>query len=269
MPPRLSYASPEDPPVKAALIRGIERLTGRRRLERHYASTADVEGTSVWAAALDQLDVTLDATPPAPGTVVPSEGPVVVVANHPFGVLDGLAICRLVSQVRPRFRILVNSVLCRDERVAHHFLPIDFSGAEGARRRNVRSLKAAFRHLRGGGALALFPAGGVATAPRPLGAAEDLAWKPLLARLVHEAEAPVVPVYFAGQNSRLFQIASRVSLTVRLALIAREVLRKTGDTLSVRVGDAIPYDDLAHIEDRDRMTALLRQQTLRLQNPAA
>jgi putative hemolysin len=264
MPPRLSYAAPEDPPVKAALIRGIERLTGRRRLERHYASTADVEGTSVWAAALDQLDVTLDATPPAPGTVVPSEGPVVVVANHPFGVLDGLAICRLVSQVRPRFRILVNSVLCRDERVAHHFLPIDFSGAEGARRRNVRSLKAAFRHLRGGGALALFPAGGVATAPRPLGAAEDLAWKPLLARLVHEAEAPVVPVYFDGQNSRLFQLASQVSLTLRLALLLREALRKQGGTLSATLGRPVPYADLSALGDPEALTTRLRRATLGL-----
>lgn len=123
--------------------------------------------------------------------------------------------------------------------------------------------------LREGGAILIFPAGGIATTPTLFGAADDLPWKPFAAKLVQAAEATVVPVYFAGQNSRLFQIASRVSLTVRLALIAREVLRKTGDTLSVRVGDAIPYDDLAHIEDRDRMTALLRQQTLRLQNPAA
>lgn len=266
--PTISYAAPTDPPLKSLLIRSIERLTGRRRLERRYQATRSVEGDAFWKAALDELDVALDVDR-APNATFPEDGPLVVVANHPFGVLDGLALCHLVSRVRSRFRILINSVLCRDDRFAGTFLPVDFGGTPEARRTNVQTIRSALSMLREGGAILIFPAGGIATTPTLFGAADDLPWKPFAAKLVQAAEATVVPVYFAGQNSRLFQIASRVSLTVRLALIAREVLRKTGDTLSVRVGDAIPYDDLAHIEDRDRMTALLRQQTLRLQNPVA
>jgi putative hemolysin len=263
VPLAITYASPSDPPLRSALIRGLERLTGRRELQRKYDSTRDLDANSLWAAALDQLDVSLSVRPLDPTAAIPSDGPVLVVANHPFGVLDGLAICRLVSAVRPRFRILVNSVLCRDERVAHHFLPIDFSGNSAARRRNVRSLKTAFRQLNEGGALILFPAGGVATAPTPLASAQDLDWKPLLARLVHEGEAPVVPLYFDGQNSRLFQWASHVSLTLRLALLIREALRKQGDTLSARIGTPIPYDRLADL-GRDALTTHLREVTLGL-----
>lgn len=114
-----------------------------------------------------------------------------------------------------------------------------------------------------GGALILFPAGGVATASTPLAPAQDLDWTPLLARLVHEGEAPVVPIYFNGQNSRLFQWAGHVSLTLRLALLIREALRKQGDTLSARIGRPIPYNALADL-DRTTLTTHLREATLGL-----
>lgn len=260
--PTISYAMSEDDPLRIAFIRGVERLAGRRTLERHYDATRALDLDSFWAAALDRLGVTLDLEPPSPAPVIPKTGPALVVANHPFGVLDGLALCHLVSQVRPNFRILVNHVLCRDERVAHHFLPIDFSGTGAARRQNVRSMRAACTHLHEGGALALFPAGGVATAPRPFADAEDLDWSPLAARLVHEAEASVVPIHFDGENSRLFQLASQVSHTLRLALLIHEALNKQGDTLSVRLGDPLPYDALAGL-DRQALTARLRRATLR------
>jgi putative hemolysin len=261
--PILSYAAPDDPLPKSLLIRGIERLTGRRRLERRYAATRTVDGDAFWNAALEQLDVTIDVNRP-PSTVFPDRGPLVVVANHPFGVLDGLALCHLVSRVRPRFRILINRVLCRDDRFDDAFLPVDFSGTPEGRRTNRRTIRSALVRLQEEGTVALFPAGGIATASGLRGPATDLSWKPLAAKLVQATEATVVPVYFAGQNSRLFQWASHISLTLRLALIVREVLRKTGDTLSVRMGAPIPSDDLAEIDDPDRLTAHLRDRTLRL-----
>jgi len=261
--PRISYASPARSSVQSTLIRGLERLTGRRQMEAHYAATHALDADTFWRGALDQLDVTLDADSD-PSTVVPTEGPLVVVANHPFGVLDGLAICHLVSLVRSDFRILVNRVLCRDDRVKHHFLPIDFTGSQAARGQNVRSVKAAFDHLHDDGVLIIFPAGGVATATRPFGPAEEMNWKPLLARLVHEGETPVLPVYFAGSNSRLFQLVSQVSLTLRLSLLLRETLRKAGETLSVRFGPPVPYDDLASLTAPKDLARRLRSMTLAL-----
>jgi putative hemolysin len=218
----------------------------------------------MWTAALDRLDVTLDVSPADVAAVCPSEGPVVVVANHPYGVLDGLALCRLITQVRPDFRLLVNRVLCRDARAERYFLPINFSESGAAQRQNVRSIKAALSHLQEGGTLGLFPAGGVATAPHPFGTARDLSWKPLLATLIHTAEAPVLPVHFAGQNSRLFQIVSQVSLTLRLALLMREALCQQGTTLPVHLGEPLPYADLAALADRTALVQRLRHATLRL-----
>ena len=262
--PTLTYASPEDPPLKTLLIRSIERLTGGRRLERLYATMRGVPaGAPFWDAALDRLRITpvYDA---AQLRAIPASGPVVVVANHPFGVVDGMVLSRLMAEVRPRFRLLINKVLCRDDRLDDTFLPVDFHETPSARRTNLRTVRAALSTLQAGGAVVLFPAGGIATASTWLGAAEDLAWKPLAATLVRAVEAPVVPVYFEGQNSRLFQWASRLSLTLRLALVLREVMRKVGARIPVRIGDALPPERLAAFDDRAALTAHLRDATLAL-----
>jgi putative hemolysin len=188
----------------------------------------------------------------------------VIVANHPFGVLDGLALCQMVTRVRSNFRLLINSVLCRDDRFDEHFLPVNFRDTRDAQRTNLRTLRTALSTLAEDGAVVMFPAGGIATAPSWFGPAEDLDWKPSVAKLVAASEATVVPVYFPGQNSRLFHWASRLSLTLRLALIIREVMKRRGDTLPMRVGSPIPYEQLADHPDRASLTEALRTATFAL-----
>lgn len=261
--PTLTYASPTDSWGKTVLIRTIETLTGQRKLQRLYEATRSVPGTAFWTEALDTLNVSLRYNREAV-SALPDHGPLVVVANHPFGVLDGLALCHVVSQVRPNFRLLINSVLCRDERFDAHFLPIDFGDAQDARRTNIRTLRTALHTLNDDGAVIVFPAGGIATAPTLFGPAEDLDWKPSAAKLIASSQATVVPVYVSGQNSRLFQWASRISLTLRLALIIREVMNKQDETLSLRIGDPLPYAALSGYPDGAALTTRLRERTLAL-----
>jgi len=261
--PPLTYASPEDPPLRAFIIRAVEALSGRRTLEQHYAQAAEEEAESFWAAALDRLDVT-----PVYAAdrlrALPASGPLVVVANHPFGVLDGLMLCHLVAQIRPAFRILLNSVLCRDPRLDAHFLPVDFQETEAARRTNRRSIRSALATLRADGTLIVFPAGGIATAPRPFADAEDLPWTPLVGTLVHATEATVVPMHISGQNSRLFQWVSQFSLTLRLSLIIREVVRKIGTAHRIRIGAPHRYATLSHHDTPTALSRHLRTVTVSL-----
>jgi putative hemolysin len=262
--PDLTYAAPDDPRAKRAVIRAIERLTGQRTIERLYARSFDrtdeETDKTFWTAALDELDITLDYDA-AQLDKVPPEGPVIFVANHPYGVLDGLAICHLASYVRPRFHILINRILCREERIARYLLPIDFRETPEATRVNISSMRSAIGTLRRGGAVVIFPAGGIATAHKPFGPAVDLEWKPFAARLVQRTEATVIPIYFHGQNSRLFQWASRLSQTLRLSLIVHELDRRRGSTLDVTIGDPLLYADLAEMDDRDALTRYLRSVT--------
>jgi putative hemolysin len=144
-------------------------------------------------------------------------------------------------------------------------LPIDFAETEEALKTNLKTRVEAKNHLMGGGCLVVFPAGGVSTTPTMWHKrAVDTDWKTFTARLITVAKTPVAPVFFAGQNSRLFQLASHVSMTLRLSLLFKEVHDKIGSEVHVRIGDIIPYDRLATISDRRTLMDLLKDTTYAL-----
>ncbi len=256
-----SYASPDDARWRRAVIHRIELITGKPRLWRLYRDYCNgPPADNFFAEAVARLDLRVRVNQGGLATI-PAHGPLVVVANHPFGVVDGLTLGYLVSAVRPDFKILVNSLLYRLPELRPHLLPIDFAETPEARRTNLASRRAALEDLAAGRAIALFPGGTVSTAERPLGAAVDPSWKPFVARLIHESRATVVTVYFGGQNSRLFQLASRFSMTLRLSLLFREVVNKMGREIEARIAPPIPYAALAGLTDRNQLAAQLRAQT--------
>jgi putative hemolysin len=253
-----SYSTPEDPRFRRFLIRAIERMTGQPHLKRLYDSNRrnPKPGESFWAAAVRHLELKIVVNEDIL-LALPKTGPLVVVANHPFGVLDGLVISDLISRVRSDFLVLTNSVLYRAEEIRPFLLPVDFSETKEALETNIKSRAAAKGHLIKGGCLVIFPAGGASTAPKPWSRrAVDAEWKTLTARLISQAKSPVVPFYFAGQNSRLFQIASHISMTFRLSLFFKEVYDKIGTEVHVRVGELIPYERLAKLERKAFMQYL-------------
>jgi putative hemolysin len=262
-----SYATREDPPVKRGLIRLVERATGQPQLKRLYLDNQrnPRPHESFWAAAVRclQLDVRIDAEALAR---LPKTGPVVVVANHPYGVLDGIVISWLIEKVRSDFVVLTNAVLMRAPEVRDFVLPIDFSETEEAMATNLKSRAAARAQLERGGCVVVFPAGGVSTAPDKLGRrpAVDARWQPFVSQLIQRSKATVAPIWFGGQNSRLFQIASHVSLTLRLSLIFHEVKARIGAALPIAVGEPIPFEKLAAIKDRQALADHLREITYAL-----
>ena len=265
--PVFSYADPTDRPVKRHLIHLIERATGQRELKRIYLDNQrhPRAGESFFAAAVRRLalDVQFDAARLAR---MPKQGPVVVVANHPYGVLDGIVISWMVQQIRSDFLILTNAVLLRAPELSEYVLAVDFAGTPEAMATNIGSRSRARDHLAKGGVVIVFPAGGVSTAPDRLGRrpAVDSPWQPFTAQLIQRSKATVMPFCFSGQNSRLFQIASHLSLTLRLSLIFREVRNRIGTSLPVAIGDPIPYALLSHIKDRQELSDELMKRTYAL-----
>jgi len=229
-----SYATASDPAVKRGLIRLVEKATGQPRLKRLYVQNqlSPRPSESFWQAAVRSLalDVRYDAAALAR---IPRTGPLVVVANHPYGVLDGIVVSWLVEE---------------------------------ARSTNLASRAAARAMLEAGGAVVVFPAGGVSTAPDRLGRkpAVDARWQPFVSQLIQRSKATVAPIWFGGQNSRLFQIASHVSQTLRISLIFHEVKARIGADLPVAVGAPIPFEDIAAIKDRQALADHLRALTYAL-----
>ncbi len=174
--PKLTYASPDDPLPKQMFIRSLERLTGRRRLERIYDTvlSTEAEHSKLWGAALREMRVRVDYAPEQIAKV-PAEGPVILIANHPYGVLDGLIICHFASLIRPHFKILIHKALNREPRVEKYVLPIDFDASEEAALSNIETKRRAIETLRDDNAVVIFPAGGISTTVNgPFGRAVDL-----------------------------------------------------------------------------------------------
>lgn len=265
-----TYASPGDSLLKRFVIGVLEKATGRDRIKRLYRlhRAGNAESGSFFASAVAALNLELRYDREKLMRL-PQSGPLLVVANHPFGVLDGIILCALIERLRGDFLALTNAVLLRAPEMAGRMLPIDFTDSAAARRANAVSRARALKHLSGGGCMIIFPAGAMATSPDRLGArpAEELPWTPYVARLAQTAGCPVAPVFFEGQNSRLFQIASHIHVNVRLALFFHELRRRIGTAFPIEIGDAIPFAELEGFKDREALTAQLRARTLGLGQP--
>ena len=222
-------------------MRAIEDLSGRRGLlPVYYRWRRDVAGKSprMMGELLEMVDARIELNAPAWPPALPADAPLVIVANHPFGIGDGIALLALAEQLGRPYRILINSDFTRVPEIRPVALPIDFSGTPQATETNVTTRREARQLLRDGITIVVFPGGGVATAEQPFGKAEELPWKSFTARLVQLAQAAVLPVYFEGQNSALFHLVSRYQ-PVAAAGAARlrvPLLRRRGDQDPCRRG---------------------------------
>ncbi len=255
----LSYANERDPKLKRWFIRSIEGLSGRNRYARLYDIwRTDIVGKSdrVFGKMLDLIDVELDMRGEWPPVVEP-ERPLVIVANHPFGIGDGIAILAIAEQLGRPFRVLINDELLKVPEIAPYSLPVSFEETKEALAINMRTRHEALKLLKEGVTIIIFPAGGVATARKGFGAAEDLPWKIFTAKLVQAAKADVVPIYFEGQNGALFHIASKLSLTLRLSLLIREFKRLSGSAIRARVGGMMTWEELSAIRERKDLLSVL------------
>ena len=249
----LTYADPVAPVLERAFINMIELLGGRATLVRLYEQWRaqwPLSGMSFWSSALYWLGVSLEMNGEPWPPPMPSHERLVVIANHPYGLLDGIAICALAESLGRPFRILAHSQLMRVPEAIPYFLPIDFNENKEAVRNNIDARRRALDALQSGETIVIFPAGGVSTAPLRLplhrfARADDLPWKNFAYRLIRSAEATVLPLYFAGQNGPMFHAASRISMAWRIALLVGELNKRRGKPLEVKVGRPVRWTELA------------------------
>jgi putative hemolysin len=260
--PSFSYASAEVGPFSRVIIRIVERLTGQPRIRRLYEHYTERKRPPelFWHDAVEALQLTIRSNRP-PAGCLPATGPVVVIANHPFGVVDGVILCWMAAQIRKDYKIMTHRVLHQAPEVRDHIIPIDFSGTRAALENNVAARRDARDLLAAGGVLIIFPSGGVALSDGMRGAAVDLQWKTLTAGLALGGGADVLPVFFCGQNSRLYQIAGNLRQTLKLSLLFHEVSNKIGKTIEIRIGDLIPHARLQAIGDRQAVIDFLHATT--------
>ena len=155
-------------------------------------------------------------------------GGVLAIANHPYGVIDGLVLCALMAEVRQDYKIITHRVLRQAPAVMDKILPVDFDETEAALASNLKTRADAAKYLKDGGAVIVFPAGAISLAPNVVGDAIDTEWKTFAAKLAQVPDTTTIPFYFDGRNSLLYQMARRISVTLGYSLMFREICKKDG-----------------------------------------
>ncbi len=262
----ISYAASASTPLGRAVIRCTENLSGRPGLIRRATGYAEevAEGRNFWQVMVERYGLSLDV---AGGSLadIPRDGPLVMIANHPYGILDGLMMGYLLSAVRGDFRILAHKVFAASRDLDRVILPVSFDGTPEARRANVAMRGEALRYLRAGGAVGVFPGGTVSTGSRPFAPAMDPVWRGFTAKMIARSGATVVPIYFDGTNSRLFQLASHLHCTLRMALLIKEFRARLDRPVRLVVGTPIePEAMAARAGDSRAMMDFLRCRTYAL-----
>jgi putative hemolysin len=245
--------------VEPPLARFLSVSTFNRLYE---ASPSRPDEETYWSTILRVLDVRLEVSD-EDCEKLPASGPLVAVANHPFGGLDGVILGELLTRRRRDVRLLGNHLLAQIPELASSIIAVDPWGGEGAARANIAPLKQALRFVSGGGALGLFPAGTVSHLSLGSGVS-DPPWRRTVATLVRRTGATVVPVFFEGRNSVVFQLAGLVHPALRTALLPKELLRRAGSTVRVRIGRPIGPEKVARYEDDRTLTEYLRWKTYML-----
>ncbi len=252
--------------VRALVQPSLDRLLRLPALNSRYLSIEEERRTNDFLnEALASLQVQVDASP---GDLarIPAAGPVLVVANHPFGGLEGIALAALLRRVRPDVKLMANYLLQAVPEMRQHLIAVDPFGRADSATRNIGPLKEAVRWMRGGGLLGIFPAGEVSSLHLKQRAVTDPAWNPAAARMARMAKAAVLPVYFHGDNGPLFNLLGLLHPRMRTVLLPRQLLNKQNTTLQVAIGSAIPASRLEKFENEDQLTRYLRLRTYILRN---
>ncbi len=264
---RLSYAGTFSNPFKAGTIRAIEWLTAKLKLLsmiRSFERSGAPVGVAFWSKAIRHMGISVD-TPDDEVARIPATGPVVMVANHPHGLVDGMIMAELVSRVRPDFRILTRSLLSGIPEIEEFMIPVPFPHEENARELGLEMRNLTMAHLKRGGLVILFPAGKVAMSETWFGPAVEGEWNVFTHKMIRASGATILPIRFTGQNSRAFQIANKLGDTPRQGLLLYEIKRALFKPQRPHIGVPLSASELDKWPGNPRgFLAWLREHTLSL-----
>ncbi len=262
-----TFASSEVNFLSQQYIKIIELLTGKIKLKKLYDQYL-LENNSpenFWNDAVKKLKFNLQ-TNYREGSYIPKNGRLIVVANHAFGVADGVSLCSVVSNIRQDYKMITHKVLRKADAVKEKIIPIDFSQNRSAILTNIDARKEAEKVLQNDGVIVIFPSGQIATKEdlKLTTKAHDGDWKQFVSKLIIKTKSPVLPSYFEGQNSQLYHIANKMGQTFRYSLLMHELTRKIGDTINLHFGKIIPYSEFEKIGNLIEITKFIRNKTYSL-----
>ena len=264
---KLSYANTFTNPFQRNTIKTLELLTGKLRLlrkVRQFEKMGIPFGQPFWRQALDLLGIKL-LTSKSELSKIPKKGSLIITANHPHGLVDGMVLAELIGKVRTDYKILTRSLLTGVNQIDQFMIPVPFDHEENALQKSLEMRQRAMEHLENGGVIVLFPSGKVASSETMFGKVVEGDWNPFTAKLIQKSGADVLPVFFPGSNSRMYQIANQISATLRQGLLIYEVVHAMNKPQKPLIGNIIKQDEISSWKSDPRgFMKWLREKTIKL-----
>ncbi|MBR5810055.1 MAG: lysophospholipid acyltransferase family protein [Bacteroidales bacterium] len=242
-----------------ALCRGLMRVLCIDKVNDLYDRNALVKGPDFAGAVLKDIGVEYEVLNPEVLKALP-DGPFITISNHPYGHLDGVMLVDLFGHIRPDFKVMVNKFLGRIKTLDENFICVTPTGSErtAPTRDSIQGVKDAVAHIRGGGALGLFPAGAVSDLSLKDGCIRDRQWQEPVIRLIKKLKVPIVPVHFIDRNSNFYYSLGLIDWKVRLLRLVAEVFNKKGKPTRIAIGEIISPDQLSEFNDIKEFSDFLR-----------
>lgn len=195
------------------------------------------------------------------------EGAFITVSNHPFGAIDGIILINLFGQRRPKFKVMVNMILNYISAMRPNFIAVDQSASSDPAKRavSVAGIRAVLKQLKEGEPIGFFPAGAMSKTTLRHGL-QDREWQDSVLQIIYKAKVPVIPVFFHGRNSRMCNIMGHVCWPLRSLMIPREMIKKSGKTVRVSVGQPISVEEQSRFDSPKALGQFLREKTYELKN---
>ncbi len=243
------------------LMGPIGTLTGLKRLQKKYQHIErHKEPEKFMRASLAELGIT-PVIDPHDKYKIPKSGACVVISNHPFGIIEGIILAEMALSIRPDVKIMANYILEQIPQMRSIMISVDPFEGKNSVKKNIRPLREALRWVENGGLLIIFPAGEVSHYRISRREIADPPWHNAVAVIIRHAKPTIIPIYFPGCNSVVFQIAGLIHPRLRTLLLPRELLRKQGRQIPFKIGNPISYKWVSHYNDDNRLLDYLRWRT--------
>ena len=254
---KASHMRPGDPRIAL-----LAEVSGLNRLERFYNEIDQRPGEDFINALFEHLDLRLEVDGDDLAQI-PAEGGLAVVSNHPYGAIDGLAMIHVLRRVRPDIKVMANFMLQQLEPLRDRFIGVN-PFEQLRTRSSFQGMRQAMEHMANGGALGVFPAGEVSSYRTDLNAVVDPRWKAPVIKLIRSAGVPVMPLWFDGANSMVFQMLGLIHPSLRTIQLPHEMLRMRGKSVRLRIGKPISPKDIAAFDSVEKLARYLRAKTYAL-----